>query len=122
MCGYYIGVRLRITIPVFSYVNPMVIGGALGLLLFFNKLKINTNKIINFIAKSVFAVFLIHTFPLLLVPVYQKYILMIYNSYYGIGCLLYLCLFLVLIYVIAIILDQPRKILWHKISKKIKLV
>lgn len=100
----------------FAYCNPIVIIGSLGLLLFFNNLRIKTNTVINWISKSCFAVFLLHTNPNLAISVFQSYVKDIFNQYSGIECVLLICLFLILIYILAILLDQPRKLMWKFIS------
>ena len=102
----------------YQYCNPLVILGSLGLLLFFNNLKINSNKIINWVAKSAFAVFLLHTNPNIGIPYFQKYVKILYNEHSGIDCLFMILILLILIYLLAIILDQPRKYLWNKYLAK----
>ena len=46
---------------IYAYINPLVIIGALYLLLFFSKLEIGSNKIINWFGASSFAVYLLHS-------------------------------------------------------------
>lgn len=116
---YYFAKRYNIPIPVFEYVNPLVIIGALGLLLWFSKKQVNTNRFINWVAKSSFAVFLLHTNPNIVLDYYRPLIKFIYQSFSGIGCLLVIFGISILIFIIAILLDQPRKWLWRPISKLI---
>lgn len=117
---YIVTKLIGISVPIFSYANPIVICGAVGLLLCFDNIQIQSNRVVNWIAKSAFAVFLLHTNPVVLCPLFQKGILIIYDSFSGLTLLAYLLTVLVIIYIIAIIVDQPRQILWHHISRRIK--
>lgn len=56
---------------IFSYINPVVILASVFLLLFFSKLRF-TNRLVNWIASSCFAVFLLHTNVNLCEPVFCK--------------------------------------------------
>ena len=110
----------RIGIPylpnlIFRYDSPLVIAASLSLLFYFSKLNIQS-KVINWIGASSFAVFLLHTNPNLceqyFVPIVQK----IYQQNNGFLCILSISTFLILIYVVAILLDQIRKIIWYKLE------
>lgn len=100
---------------IFRYDSPVVIMASLSLLIYFSKLHFHS-KIINWISASSFAVFLLHTNPNLceqyFVPIVQK----IYQQSDGLICILILGSFLMLIYVVAILLDQIRKIMWHRLE------
>lgn len=113
---YYLIVKLQIHIDIYAYVNPMVILGALGLLGFFWRINISANKVINWIGKSSFAVYLLHTHPNIGVPIFIVKINELYDSYSGISCLGIIFLFLVILFFISILIDQPRKWIWNKIS------
>ncbi len=67
----------------YSYINPMVIIASLCLILYFNKLEF-TNRFVNRIAASAFAVFLLHTNP----NMYQQYFIsqvkLIYDNWGGV--------------------------------------
>ena len=117
--GFYLCVLWNIPIKFLAYVNPLVIIGAVGLLLFFNGLKIKPSRAVNWVAKSAFAVFLLHTNPNIYRTIFQPFIKNIYDSYSGVECLSVIFTALLSIYIIAILLDQPRKLLWKKISKHI---
>lgn len=101
----------------YSYVNPLVIISALSLLLFFEGLKIKS-KLINFCAVSSFAIFLLHTNPNVCEPYFKSFVLWIYDRFDGVVCLLIIFFFLLMVGVIAILIDQVRKIIWNIISKK----
>lgn len=115
---YFLQVKRIIPMPnIYSYINPLVILGALGLLMFFSRLNIPTNKVINWTAKSAFAVFLLHTNPGIGRPIFVPFMQYIYESYSGPLCLLAEFVALSGIFILAIILDQPRKYLWGKIYR-----
>lgn len=117
--GYYINVRFHILPDIYAYINPMVIFGSLGLLLFFDRVRIKPNKTINWIAKSAFAVFLLHTNPNIIVDVFQRDVQEIYSRHSCIECVALILGYLLIIYMIAILIDQPRKYLWNLISKRL---
>lgn len=105
---------------IYAYINPFVIIGALGLLLYFNSLNIPYSKAINWIAKSAFAVYLLHgsvflNKDLTFVPLVNW----IYENSDGIFCILHMFIFIVLIYAVSIIIDQPRRIIWRLILNKL---
>ena len=108
---YLLVLEYNIPIVVKSYDNPLIILGALGLIFYFSHLKINTSRIINYIAKSTFAVYLFHIYPDVL-----DWFCMICKGLYldtnGVLCLLKMSLFLICIYVSSIILDAPRRLIW----------
>lgn len=113
--AFWITQKNNISLPIDSYINPLTILASISLLLFFNGVSMKSNKIINWIAKSSFAVFLLHTNPNVL-PIYKDINVYIYDNHTGINCLLTLGLFSIFIYVLAILLDQPRRWFWSKIS------
>lgn len=90
---------------------------ALSLLLFFNGIKIK-GKFINFCAASSFAIFLLHTNPNVCEPYFKPFVLWIYDRFDGVLCLSIIFSFLLIVGVIAILIDQVRKMIWNIISKK----
>lgn len=96
------------------YSNPLIILSALLLLLYFTKLKFS-NKFINKAGLSCFAVYLFHCNPNLFSDVFIRYIRNVANECF----LSYLMIFGIVIiwFVIAILLDQVRIVLWNKISE-----
>lgn len=113
---YFFMRKLGIGIDIYSYVNPIVILGSLGLLLWFSNLKIRHSKVINWIAKSSFGVFLIHTNPNICEPIFKMLMIHVYENYNGIICLVATFLTLLAIFVLGILFDQPRKWLWNILS------
>lgn len=101
------------TFPVYAYCNPLVIIGAAALLLWFSQLKIKHSKLINWIAKSSFMVYLIHTTPWLGKSYFCKYMRAIYDRYDSIECLAMMGATLIGIFFACVLVDQPRKWLWN---------
>lgn len=98
---------------VFSYISPLVIISAFYLLLYFSKLNIKS-RIINWIATSCFAVFLLHTNPELCLSYFKPFVKSLYTNYTGVICLFYIALFLIWIYIVAVLIDQVRKYCWNR--------
>lgn len=107
-----------ITDMLYYYVNPLVIIMSLYLLLFFSKLTIS-NKFINWLGASSFAVYLFHMNPNLCMPYFRDPILFIGNNYNGIVFLLVVLVYLVLIFLLSVLIDQIRLFLWNKIIYRI---
>ena len=97
-----------------SYCSPIVIFLALILFLGFKSLSFKS-KIINKLAASSFAVFLIHVNPFIM-PQYQK---IVCYSYEYLGYKVFWCLFVFFIipvfYVVVFGIDQIRQYLWNLI-------
>ena len=92
---------------VYAYNNPLVIISALSFFLFFEKLKMKQSKMINYIAKSVLAVLLIHGSAVLNIPMI-KYFNGIYYSYRGLFLVLLWVAGLFAILLVSIVIDQIR--------------
>lgn len=105
-----------IPIPVFTYDNPLVVLGAASLFIYFNGLKIKYSAFINYVAKSSFAVFLLHTNPNVGEQIYKPLCRMIFNNYSGVECLCIFFILLTTIFLLAVIIDFPRRLLWKVIS------
>lgn len=104
----------------FSYVSPLVILSALYLLLLFSKLHIQS-KVINWIAISSFAVFLLHTNPNLCKPYFIPVIKQIYAHFSGPMCLFVIFLFLLSVFISAIFIDKFRVAIWNLVKDKMIL-
>lgn len=102
----------------YCYNCPLVIIASLYFFLTFRSLKFK-NRIINWIASSAFAVYLLHTFPLVLQNYFKPTIQSIFSSWNGLEAGLITFLLLFSIFVIAVLLDQIRKFLWQMISNYI---
>lgn len=110
-------VSARIYNVVYAYTNPITIIGALYLLLFFSKLDVKSNKIVSMLATGSFAVYLLHS-QVDLRPVFSSGVQYIYNSHNGVGCILFVFVYLVLVYFISVIIDLLRLWLWNILCKK----
>ena len=102
---------------VFDYINPLVVLSAVGLLLWFSTLRIDYVKIINWIAKSSFAVFLLHCNPNIGSSFYKCICIYIYENYNGFTCIMIFLIVLLIIFLIAVVLDQPHIWIWNRIIK-----
>ncbi len=101
----------------YSYISPLVIIAAFCLLIYFSKLNFSSS-FTNKIAASSFAVFLLHTNPNLCRQYFSPFVQSIYDKMGGVTCLLSITLFLILVFVAAVLIDQIRIFLWEKIWKK----
>lgn len=102
----------------YCYNSPLVIFASLCFFLIFTQLKFR-NSIINRIASSTFAVYLLHTFPLVLQNYFKPTIRSIFISWKGMEASLITFLFLVTIFVVAVLVDQIRKTVWKMVSSHI---
>lgn len=101
-----------------SYANPIMIIAAAALTLFFGRLNVRYNRYINFISASAFAAYLFHYDPHILdyfCTISQK----IYADFNGLCCIGLEVAFIISVFIISVILDQPRKYLWKKINELI---
>jgi len=105
---------------IYAYTNPITIIASLYLLLFFSKIKIKTNSVINYLAKSSFAVYLIHS-QVNIRPLFNKGVQYLYDNFDGFFCIISLFFFLTFVYLISVVLDYPRLLIWNRISNKFNL-
>ncbi|MCM1309669.1 MAG: acyltransferase family protein [Bacteroides sp.] len=98
-----------------AYDAPLAITAAAGLLMFFSRLKIKPNKFINFVAASAFGVYLLHCSPFVISTVFMP---LVKTAYYDYGQVAILGV-LILIFAVAVIIDQFRKVIWHTLSKTV---
>lgn len=110
------------TINMYAYTNPLVIIASTYFLLYFSKLSIQQNSLINWIASSAFAVYLLHCHTLILHKIYCQTI----RTYYQQETVLLFfgktILFIFLIFLISILLDKIRIYIWDiitQVSKKL---
>ena len=110
----------RFSLPMldmFSYINPLVIVSSVSILFVFSQIKLKS-KIINWVASSCFAVFLIHTNVNLCVPYYKAFVNYLYANYDGLLCVGLLFVFIAVVFVCSIFLDQIRKLFWNVINAR----
>lgn len=103
----------------FMYDQPLVIVASLSLIVYFSKLSFRS-PVVNWIAASSFAVFLLHTNPNLCKQYFVPTVNTLYSTYNGITCIVAIFAFLIAVYVVAVLADQPRKLLWAKIKNAIE--
>lgn len=97
-----------------SYSSPFVVIGAMYVLLLFSKINIGRQVMLNNIAKSCFAVYLLHfmwgNLPKIVLDLYARYSA---SEFYVI-----LYAFLVLLFFVCITVDQIRIFVWDKFILK----
>lgn len=103
----------------YGYNSPFIFIQSIAFFLLFLKMRF-TSKLVNFIASSSLMVFLFHCHPIVID--YYKGIIRGLNALYGNGIefLFLLSGFCGLVYLVAIIFDQGRKFIWHKIETQIR--
>ncbi len=109
--GYTFGAALL------NYSNPLCIISSVTLLLAFSKMNLGHNRIINYIASSAFAVYLFHCTPALFKQHPYKLMIEQMNDLGGVWAI---GLSLIVVFALAVIIDQPRKWLWRYISSHIR--
>lgn len=116
--AYYTAVMLdlgEVSSHLFVYINPLVIASALFLLLFFSKIDFRS-KAVNYIARSAFAVYLLH----LNVKVWDSFLDTCFRFYAGNGfprAFFMILLFILSLFAVAILIDQIRLLLWKPLEK-----
>ena len=98
----------------FTYTQPFVIIASVCLFICFSKLTLK-NKIINNVAISCFAVYLLHGHELILRPIFGKIIRDNFNTYNTLEFSIFIISYLVFWFIFAIILDKLRLFIWNKI-------
>ena len=101
----------------YNYINPIVLLMSVSLLIYFTKIDFQS-KVVNWIAASSFAVFLLHSNPNIISGFFKQTCIHIYQNYNGIVCFLLFAVFLLSIYAVAFLCDQIRILIWHQIEKK----
>lgn len=101
----------------YAYSNPLVMIGALYLLLFFSKLKMPYMKWVNWLGASSFAVYLFHSESTIRSQFFTPQVKYLYGTYSGVSCILMLFIFLLFIFFVSVIVDQLRILSWNKIWK-----
>ena len=111
MCLLFLsqGVRITLDSRLLNYGCPLVILSAVALLLFFSKWTFG-NKMINQVAKSCLAVYLIHC-NYFVFPIYKDMTLKAHQLGWGM-----VVLFVLAVFVLAIMVDRLRIVMWNVIS------
>lgn len=95
-----------------NYNSPFVVSSALGFFMMIARMKPRHNKVINWIASSAFSVYLLHMGSGWTVSSYKSCAQYIFNAYSGLEYLAIISAFMLAVYVIALLLDQLRKLTW----------
>jgi hypothetical protein len=98
----------------YAYSSPLVIVESLCFILFFIKIPFQS-RMINFIAASSFSALFVHGNPYIIT--YQEQVISFYNMHSYPVALLYVLLWSLFAFIIAIILDQLRKSSWQLLIK-----
>lgn len=99
----------------FAYINPIIVVESICLFLAFYYMPKFSSKVVNYIAQSSFAVFLLHS-EIHARELFNTYNLSIYTSNSGMIRLLYIAFFLILVYITSILVDQVRLLIWRPVS------
>lgn len=100
-----------------AYNSPLVIISAISLLIFFSKLRIQ-NNIINFFARSAFAVYMIHS-SMFLYDKYRGLCTSLFTNYSDVAAIALTILLVVLVYALSVLIDQTRQFSWRLIERGI---
>ena len=104
----------------YTYVSPVVIISSLFLLLAFSRLNI-TSKFINWVASSCFAVYLLHVNPNV-IGHFCNIVSNIVQSQKGVMVLLCLFAFLSAVFVVSVLIDKIRILLWNSLVHLVNCV
>lgn len=99
----------------FLYSSPLVILSSVFFFLFFTKLSFY-NRIVNWVAASCFAVYLVHNSPYIFQPYYIDVIRCWYFTESSIHFMLYTIGLIVVYFVFSILFDQVRIIVWRSVN------
>lgn len=93
-----------------DYSNPIIYFSSISLFVFFiTPPQMGTSKVINWLAKSAFAVLLLH---MSFFSEYHTICKIIYNAFDGVGCILMTFIAICVVYLSVTIIDQPRQFLY----------
>lgn len=104
---------------VLRYINPTLILAAACLFMTFIKIDIPENsrwrKIIYFLSSSSFAAYLLHSGTSYAFTLYKSGSLYLFDSYMSIFCLVAIVSYIFGVFLLAVTVDQFRKLVWIKI-------
>lgn len=110
--------HLDLPIKEFSYINPLVVGQALGMTVWFSQLEIGTSKIINTVASSAFAVYLFHNNHFVF-PYYKELCQRIYGDYSGVACATVMFGAMLAVFCMAVAIDRIRAKIWQTCGERL---
>ena len=100
----------------FAYSSPFVILSAFYFFLFFTKIPFQSH-VVNWIARSAFAIYLLHSDPLIINKYYCDLILRWNTEYDLLSFLLYTSLYILFIFAISILIDKIRIAVWIGLTR-----
>ena len=103
--------RLGVKSSIYGYLNPITIVEAAFLFQFFRKLNIGKLAWVNFLAASAFAAFLLHCHPFA-AGAYNRICQNLHQYDYA---LVYVLVFISAYFVLSVIIDKIRIVLWNRI-------
>lgn len=102
-----------------AFSNPLTVTSSISCVILFSKLKMKYSPVINSIASSTFAVYLLHQDPIFFDKLYRETNYLIYCNYNGPTCGILFLFFILFVFAFSILIDQPRKWMWSLISSRI---
>ena len=132
--GIYIGISLIITVlsififkwygtggRLFNYTNPLIIASSVFFVLFFSKIRMKNSLILNWFAVSSIGAYLLHMNPLVFEPYFISTLKSIGNTESTIILCLQVFAFLVCVFLLGILLDKLRMVLWKLVLKAFRI-
>jgi surface polysaccharide O-acyltransferase-like enzyme len=102
----------------FSYTSPLVVLSAFYFFLFFTKIPFRSH-VVNGVASSAFAIYLVHCDPLIFKPYYCELIHRWYSECVTASFLLYTSLYILFILAVSILIDKIRIAVWIGLTRLI---
>lgn len=99
-----------------AYLSPIVIFASISLFLFVLGLKIR-NRIVNWIAASVFSVYLIHCNPFV-IDYYKKICNQLFQQNDTFQYLWQISVFIISVFILAVVVDQMRIWVWNNVVSR----
>lgn len=99
-----------------EYNSPFLIIASISLLLAFSKFRMPYLKLVNYLASSSFAIYLIHINPLIF-PHYKELMKNLYSSYDGLTCIAVMLVAMIAIGLACMLADKARIAVWNLIVK-----
>lgn len=102
--------------PLGSYVNPLIVAGSAGLLLAFARQSDWQRGFVNWVGRSCFAVYLLHTVPAVFEPLFITGVRDLWSRYDSVAALLVIGGMLVGVFVVSVLVDQVRIFAWNRLK------
>jgi len=109
----YMGIG-QLSSRIFTYTSPMIIIQSIAMFMFFKNIKLRSNRFVNWLGASSLAVLIVHGY-LGCEPFLSK-VRYIYQSFDGLLCIVVMFLFMLAVYILAVVIDQFRIVCWNKLS------